>query len=144
MPLELLELTEVLELLELVELLELLEVAPPVPPIPPSPPTPPMPPMLAPPIPPMPPVLAPPIPPPPAVPLLLELLASEPEDDEEDEADEDELAAPDPVVAGRGHAFSPSSVQPAAPRAKPPKTREWRTNIRMITPRTRALEFVRT
>jgi hypothetical protein len=61
------------------------------------------------------------MPPAPAVPLLLlELLDSDPEEDEED----DELAAPDPEVAGRGHIFSPSSVQPEVARAKPPKTRE--------------------
>lgn len=122
-----------------------LELTLPVPPIPPIPLeltllAPPIPLELAPPIPPIPPMLAPPIPPIPPLPALpllleLELPASDPEEDD------DELVAPAPEVAGRGHNFSPSSVQPKAARDKPPKTREGKTKLRMITPRTRALEY---
>ncbi len=91
-----------------------------LPPVPPAPPAPPIPPVAAPPM--------------PALPLLLELL--ELDSDPEEEAEE--LLEALPLVVGLGQPFSASSVHAAAPRTKPPTTRERRTNFCIAAPRNRA------
>jgi hypothetical protein len=72
------------------------------------------------------------------VPLLLELL--ELLDSDPDEEDAEEL--PDPLVAGAGQDFSPSSVHAAAPKIKPPTTTDRRTNVCIAVPRSRAPIFL--